>query len=159
LCGDHQMTQKTRIPTLASLQRDAAKTPPPARREETPSAQLPAQRPRARPTLVAALAAVVVVAGLIGVGLCRGRPARGCTPSIGSDASDAILLGATLPLSVDGKLDEGGQEQLLNALRLALDEINQRDGVAGRRFAVRVCDNGGETPRLKQQVAWLIDHE
>src|SRR5207248_5622566 len=77
----------------------------------------------------------------------------------GSDAADAILIGAALPLSFDGKLDEDGQQQLLNAARLALDEINQRDGVAGRRFALRVCDNSGDIARLREQVTWLVAEE
>jgi branched-chain amino acid transport system substrate-binding protein len=80
----------------------------------------------------------------------------GCGLRWGSDAADAIVFGATLPLSVAGA-PEDAQVQLLNAMRLALDEINQRDGVAGRRFALAICDNAGEVARLKPQVRWLID--
>jgi serine/threonine-protein kinase len=80
----------------------------------------------------------------------------GCGARWGSDAPDAIVFGATLPLSVAGS-PEDAQAQLLNAMRLALDEINQRDGVAGRRFALAVCDNAGDVARLKPQVRWLVD--
>jgi branched-chain amino acid transport system substrate-binding protein len=86
-------------------------------------------------------------------------PPAGCAQRFGSDAPDAIVIGAALPLSYDGKLDVEGQQQLLNAARLALDEINQRDGVAGRHFALLVCDNGADTARVKGQVTWLVAEE
>jgi serine/threonine protein kinase/ABC-type branched-subunit amino acid transport system substrate-binding protein len=165
LCGEHQMSQKTRIPTLSSLQ--AMKLSSQAHMRTVEDARTPSQlqplppetkKPRLRPLIGAALVLAVGAAAIVGYRMHGAAVPEGCEARYGSDAGDAIVLGATLPLTVDGKRDESGQEQL-NALRLALDEINQRDGVAGRRFAVRVCDNAGETIRAKSEIAWLVEHE
>src|SRR5260370_18213010 len=43
-------------------------------------------------------------------------------------------------------------------MRLAVDDINGAGGVAGRRFAIDVCDNAGDVPRLKEHARWLIEH-
>jgi serine/threonine protein kinase len=165
LCGEQQMAQKTRIPTLAALQRDANKAQlrlgPLGEERTTPSEPAAPPRPRARLRLgLLALLGVTLAGAAVAYRLHLGAAVPdGCALRFGSDAPDSIVIGAALPLSFDGKLDEGGQQQLLNASRLALDEINQRDGVAGRRFALRICDNSGDIARLKQQVAWLVDEE
>jgi ABC-type branched-subunit amino acid transport system substrate-binding protein len=168
LCGEQQMAQKTRIPTLAALEREAVKSQPRMRavgEERTPLGMPLGEAPPTRPRLPLRLGLVAALGLTLAGAAVVYRVHRsvavpdGCALRFGSDAPDTIVIGAALPLSFDGKLDEGGQQQLLNASRLALDEINQRDGVAGRRFALRICDNSGDLDKLKRQVAWLIDEE
>lgn len=90
-------------------------------------------------------------------GYCVVNPVpEGCGQRYGAEATDAILVGAALPITVGSATDES-EVQGLNAVRLALDEVNQRQGVAGRGFALEVCDTGGDTERLKLQVAYLAD--
>jgi branched-chain amino acid transport system substrate-binding protein len=45
--------------------------------------------------------------------------------------------------------------QNLNALELAVDEGNQRDGVGGRQFALFVCNTGDDDATLKAQSQWM----
>jgi serine/threonine-protein kinase len=157
LFGEEQVAQRTRIPTLATIK---AQPRPHVRKEEHPSPPSP-RRWRVLGIVVAACLMLAGAAVVIGY---RQRhavvaPPPGCAQRFGSDAPDAIVIGAALPLSFDGKLDQEGQQQLLNAARLALDEINQRDGVAGRHFALLVCDNGADTARIKGQVTWLVKEQ
>jgi serine/threonine protein kinase/ABC-type branched-subunit amino acid transport system substrate-binding protein len=166
LCGEGLVAVKTRIPSLASLQKAAASETADARghtREVEPtqptSPHLPAKRGWRswRRPLIAAAAALAFAAGAW-AGL---KPAalplpEGCNARYGAEGPDTIVIGATLPLSFAGQ-PEDAQLQLLNAMRLALDEINQRDGVAGRSFTLRVCDNAGDISRVKAQVRWLVD--
>ncbi|HEX4458336.1 MAG TPA: bifunctional serine/threonine-protein kinase/ABC transporter substrate-binding protein, partial [Polyangia bacterium] len=166
LCGEGLVAVKTRIPTLASLQKAAASEPavkgPPTQPTlpiQPTSMMVPQATPRPPRWRIPLIAAGAVAAFAIGAwaGL---RPAPilpdGCRAHYGSDASDAIVIGATLPLTFAGQ-PEDGQLQLLNAMRLALDEINQRDGVGGRSFALRVCDNAGDSARVRNQVRWLVE--
>jgi branched-chain amino acid transport system substrate-binding protein len=75
-----------------------------------------------------------------------------------ADAPGVITLGATLPLTSGGQTDQS-EVMGLNALLLALEEVNQRDGVGGRRFALHVCDTRGEGDRIRAQAAWLADQQ
>ncbi len=73
-----------------------------------------------------------------------------------TDAEDAVWLGAALPITSGGQTDQS-EVMGLNAMVLALDEINQREGVGGRRFALHVCDTSGDSDRIRQQVTWLSE--
>ncbi len=159
-CGEEQVAKKTRIPSLQSLERAQGGAATSVGGEKTPVAQSPSQSQSRRRRRVWAAALSLLLAIAVGVGwLLQRSPApipEGCVTRYGSDAPDAIVVGATLPLSVDHQPDDG-QIQLLNALRLALDEINQRDGVSGRMLSVRACDNAGQAARAKEQTRWLVD--
>lgn len=72
------------------------------------------------------------------------------------DDTEAIAFGATLPMTVDGQTDQS-EMQGLNSILLALDEVNQRQGVAGRRFTLHVCDSQGDSEKVKAQAAWLAE--
>ncbi|MGA9524722.1 MAG: ABC transporter substrate-binding protein [Myxococcaceae bacterium] len=72
-----------------------------------------------------------------------------------ADAPNVIQLGLTFPLVVNGVTDETEVDSLESIL-LALQEINEREGVGGRPFALHVCDTIGSTDRIKAQADWLI---
>ncbi len=72
-----------------------------------------------------------------------------------ADAANAIHLGLAFPLVVDGVTDETEVESLESIL-LALDEVNQREGVGGRPFVLHVCDTAGKADRIREQAAWMI---
>ncbi len=72
-----------------------------------------------------------------------------------ADAPNAIQLGLTFPLVVDGVTDETEVDSLESIL-LAMEEINQREGVGGRPFALHICDTIGNADRIKAQAEWLI---
>ncbi|MBI3181890.1 MAG: ABC transporter substrate-binding protein [Myxococcales bacterium] len=90
------------------------------------------------------------------------RQPEGCNQSLGAtDNPRRIALAAALPISLGGDLSSGqkdeSEKQGLNAMALALEEVNQRDGVAGRPFALYVCDTAGDKDRIKQQATWLAE--
>ncbi|WP_225411800.1 ABC transporter substrate-binding protein [Stigmatella hybrida] len=91
---------------------------------------------------------------------CLPQPA-GCGTRYGElNDPNAVQIGAVLPLSLSatdpslGK--DASEEQGLNAILLALEEINQR-GAAGRRITLNVCDTAADLPRTRQQTEWLVN--
>jgi branched-chain amino acid transport system substrate-binding protein len=88
------------------------------------------------------------------VGFCLPQPA-GCGTTYGATEANAIPLGAALPLTNSEGPDES-EVQALNAIKLAVDEINERQGVAGRRFTLHICDTRSEPDRAKEQADWLV---
>ncbi len=77
---------------------------------------------------------------------------EGCGQTYGAtDVEGAIPLGAALPLTPDGQLDQS-EQMGLNAMLIALDEVNQRDP-----FVLHVCDSGGDPQRVQEQVTWLAE--
>ncbi|MFP2963515.1 ABC transporter substrate-binding protein [Myxococcus sp. 1LA] len=88
-------------------------------------------------------------------GYCLPQPV-GCGEVYGpTTAANAIPLGAAVPLSTSDGPDES-EVQALNAIKLALDEINQREGVNGRPFVLHICDTRSDTARAAEQAQWLI---
>jgi len=70
-----------------------------------------------------------------------------------------VAFGALLPLttSPDGGSIDASERANLNALELAVDEGNQRDGIKGRHFALFVCNTGDDDDTLKSQAAFLAN--
>ncbi|MBU8900521.1 amino acid ABC transporter substrate-binding protein [Corallococcus sp. H22C18031201] len=88
-------------------------------------------------------------------GYCLPQP-DGCDRALGATTvANAIPLGAVLPITTSEGTDES-EEQDLNALKLALDEVNQLEGVGGRRFVLYVCDSHADTDRAKTQAEWMV---
>jgi branched-chain amino acid transport system substrate-binding protein len=88
---------------------------------------------------------------------CQGVPDAGVVAAYGQpDAGNAIHFGLLTNLTNTQGAVSASRVQQLNAVVLALEEINQR-GVAGRRFALHVCDTRGNTDLLKEQLAWMGD--
>jgi branched-chain amino acid transport system substrate-binding protein len=91
---------------------------------------------------------------------CLPQPS-GCGARYG-DLNDpnAVQIGAVLPLSLSATDPSQGkdasEEQGLNAILMALEEINQR-GAAGRRITLNVCDTASDLPRTRQQTEWLVN--
>lgn len=88
-------------------------------------------------------------------GFCLPQPA-GCGTVHGPTEANAIPIGAALPLTNSEGQDDS-EVQALNAIKLALDEINERQGVAGRRFTLHICDTRSEPDRAKEQAEWLVE--
>lgn len=90
---------------------------------------------------------------------CLGIPDAGVQAVYGNaDAGNAIHLGAALPITTSNATStslNAARLQHLNAMVLALEEINQREGVGGRPFALHVCDTRSDTNLLKAQVMWM----
>lgn len=84
----------------------------------------------------------------------RTRQARGQAPSV---ERRPILIGT--PLSLSG-LASADATEMLNGTRLAVEEINRRGGVAGRKLEIRVvdCDVGDERA-VTGAIRALIDAE
>ncbi|MFZ5468624.1 MAG: ABC transporter substrate-binding protein [Myxococcota bacterium] len=92
---------------------------------------------------------------------CIAMP-EGCNRSLGAtDASNKIPLAVLFPFTTgDAPLDSSTDlrlEQRLNAMTLALEEVNQRDGVGGRPFALYVCNTGNDRDRIKAQTQWMAE--
>jgi branched-chain amino acid transport system substrate-binding protein len=89
---------------------------------------------------------------------CLPLPA-GCGAHYGETAADAVQFGAVLPLSLSATNPDAGkddsEEQGLNAILLALDEINQR-GAGGKKISLNVCDTAFDAPRTAAQAQWLV---
>lgn len=92
-------------------------------------------------------------------GFCLPLP-NGCGQTYGSKAPDAIPIGAVLPISTSTAGPSAGvdesEQQGLNAIVLALEEVNQR-GVGGKQFALHLCDTAFDTERTKTQAQWLVN--
>ncbi|HLL54138.1 MAG TPA: ABC transporter substrate-binding protein [Myxococcaceae bacterium] len=87
---------------------------------------------------------------------CLGVPDAGIAATYGpSDAGNAIHLGAAYSFtSGPGTPISPSRVQHLNAVLLALDEINQRS-VGGRPVVLHVCDSQNDNELIKTQVAWM----
>ncbi|XXF79308.1 ABC transporter substrate-binding protein [Myxococcaceae bacterium GXIMD 01537] len=94
-------------------------------------------------------------------GFCLPLP-NGCGQSYGSTAPGAIQIGAVLPISVSATVPDAGVDesevQGLNAILLALEEVNQR-GVGGKEFTLNLCDTAFDPARTKTQAQWLVDEK
>ncbi|CAM3414349.1 amino acid ABC transporter substrate-binding protein [Corallococcus sp. ZKHCc1 1396] len=89
-------------------------------------------------------------------GFCLPQPA-GCGQVVGATSSaNAIALGALVPLTNRGGNAEI-EQQRLNGLKLALDEVNALEGVGGRQFVMYVCDTQADVETAKTQARWLVD--
>lgn len=82
-------------------------------------------------------------------------PASGTTP-------DDVQIGAVLPLSISATDPTAGKDesevQGLNAILLALDEINQST-VLGRKITLHVCDTAFDAQRTAVQTQWLVNEK
>lgn len=83
---------------------------------------------------------------------------EGCGTTYGRDEPNAISIGAAVPFTANGQIDQSEQQDF-NAVLLALDEINQREGVNGRPFVLHFCDTAGDAEKVRTMVAWLADEK
>jgi branched-chain amino acid transport system substrate-binding protein len=92
---------------------------------------------------------------------CLPQPA-GCGERFGDLSADAVSIGAALPLSLSATNPTLGKDesevQGLNAIRLALDEINDR-GAAGKKLTLHVCDTAADPTRTAMQTEWLVNEK
>ncbi|MBI5546058.1 MAG: ABC transporter substrate-binding protein [Deltaproteobacteria bacterium] len=84
--------------------------------------------------------------------------AQRCSRKLGIGGANSIVLGALLPFTTaNGKDDDPRGQTRANAIQLAVDEINQRQGVNGKRpFEVVVCDSSGDGEKAKEVADWLV---
>ncbi|WP_164007721.1 ABC transporter substrate-binding protein [Pyxidicoccus trucidator] len=71
---------------------------------------------------------------------------------------NAIPIGAALPLTTSEGPDES-EEQALNSIKLAIEEVNQREGINGRPFLLYICDTGSDAARAREQAEWLVNEK
>ncbi len=91
-------------------------------------------------------------------GYCVPLPAR-CEKKEGSfNTFDRIPLAALLPLtdSPDGGAEDASERAGLDAMRLAVGEVNAQQGLAGRLFALYTCDTGRSSDEIVAQTKWMI---
>ncbi|MCI5836413.1 MAG: ABC transporter substrate-binding protein [Veillonellaceae bacterium] len=92
--------------------------------------------------MVSSLAALAVVGMLAG---CGGGEKK---------SGDTILIGADLEMT--GNQASFGQSSA-NAVKLAVDEINAKGGVLGKKIEVKLADNRSEAAEATTQMQKLID--
>lgn len=89
-------------------------------------------------------------------GFCLPQP-EGCGPVFPTNPpASSIALGAALPLTAAGGRDES-EEQALNSIKLAIEEVNQREGINGRPFMLYICDTRADKDRAREQAEWLVN--
>ncbi len=86
---------------------------------------------------------------------CRRELAGGKVEAFGQ--GDRIPIAALLPLTENGAADNS-ELQGLNAMRLAVSEVNDRNGLKNRSFGLFVCDTGRVDETTRTQAAWMIDN-
>lgn len=80
-----------------------------------------------------------------------------CGEVIGGGDGRLVKLGAVLPMTTDGRTADPRGTTRRDAMKLAMEEINAREGVAARRLELRVCDSGGDREVLRGHVGRLLD--
>ncbi|MFP2929986.1 ABC transporter substrate-binding protein [Pyxidicoccus sp. 3LG] len=91
-------------------------------------------------------------------GFCLPQP-EGCGDVFGpTTAANPIAIGAALPLTNSDGADES-EVQALNSIKLAIGEVNQRQGINGRQFILYICDTGSDPNRAREQADWLVNEK
>ena len=80
-----------------------------------------------------------------------------CEQVIGAGAGRVVNLGAVLPMTTDGRTADPRGASRRDAMELAIEEINARQGVAARWFRLRVCDSAGDRERVRAHARRLFD--
>jgi branched-chain amino acid transport system substrate-binding protein len=95
---------------------------------------------------------------------CLPMPAQ-CRRDVGAfDRADSIRIAAILPLAslIDGGADPRGGTDLrevarLNAMELAVKDVNESAGINNRRFSLYVCNSGRQQQALLvEQATWAV---
>ncbi|MBM4783871.1 MAG: ABC transporter substrate-binding protein [Archangiaceae bacterium] len=90
---------------------------------------------------------------------CLPMPAQ-CRREVGAfDDPRPIRLAALLPLSAgfDGGAIDGSEIAGLNAVALAILDVNGRGGLDNRRFSLVVCNTGRSDQVLAEQLRFVVD--
>lgn len=84
----------------------------------------------------------------------------GCGETYGAvDDANALHFGAALPITPSTGTDQS-EVAGLNAIKLAVDEINQRAiALGGHAIALHICDTKAEKDLVKTDATWLIDDQ
>ncbi|MCP3139053.1 ABC transporter substrate-binding protein [Pyxidicoccus xibeiensis] len=91
-------------------------------------------------------------------GFCLPQP-EGCGEVFGpANATNPIAIGAALPLTNSDGADES-EVQALNSIKLAIGEVNQRQGINGRQFLLYICDTRSDPNRAREQADWLVNEK
>ncbi len=74
------------------------------------------------------------------------------------DKADSIRIAALLPLSegLDGGVVDASEVAGLNAMDLAIEDVNGSGGVDNRLFALYVCNTGRFAEVLDRQLSWMV---
>lgn len=85
---------------------------------------------------------------------CRRENAGGATEPFSE--GDRIPLAAILKLTDDQGEPDNSELRGLDAIRLAVSEVNDNRGVSNRHFALFVCDTGRDGKALTRQLEWMV---
>lgn len=91
-------------------------------------------------------------------GYCLPLPPQ-CRREVGAfDKADAIRLAALLPLSegLDGGVVDASEVAGLNAIDLAIEDVNGSNGINNRLFALYVCNTGRIASVVTAQTTWAV---
>jgi len=89
---------------------------------------------------------------------CLPMPVQ-CRRDVGAfDKPDSIRIVAALPLSegLDGGAVDDSEIAGLNAMELAIEDVNGSGGVDGRLFSLYVCNTGRAADVLVAQATWAV---
>jgi branched-chain amino acid transport system substrate-binding protein len=76
----------------------------------------------------------------------------------GFDRPDSIRIAALLPLSegLDGGAIDASEVAGLNAIDLAIEDVNGSSGVGNRLFSLYVCNTGRLSSVIREQTSWMV---
>ena len=87
---------------------------------------------------------------------CRREEAGGAVKAFST--ADRIPIAALLPLTNLAGVADDSEQQGLNAMRLAVSEVNDRNGLKNRSFGLFVCNTSRDKDITATQTAWMIDN-
>ncbi len=83
-----------------------------------------------------------------------------CSERVPAEGADALELVVILPMTDAAGGERAASVARSRAVELAVREANERKGVRGRSFRLRVCDSGGaegeESTRAEAIASWLV---
>ena len=86
---------------------------------------------------------------------CKREEAGGSIKAF--EQADRIPIAAILPLTDMGSADDS-ETQGVNAMRLAVSEVNDRMGLRNRSFGLFVCNTNKTDEPTKTQIAWMVEN-
>ena len=76
----------------------------------------------------------------------------------GFDRADSIRIAALLPLSEgpDGGTVDASEVAGLNAIDLAVEDVNGSGGIGNRQFSLYVCNTERQAATIEEQTTWMV---
>jgi branched-chain amino acid transport system substrate-binding protein len=87
---------------------------------------------------------------------CSGVPAAAILATYGDIDGGILHLGATINFTSSPGVVQQNKVEDMNAIAMALNEINQNQGTGEQTFVMHVCDTAGDNNLVETQVQWLM---